>query len=85
MSILSINVALLTPNIHSQGQLCFQGRGNVIKNPFWFIYNLNNGFISLELITLERENTKEAKLFDSNDVSATNGKGLEDGASCISV
>ena len=57
----------------------------VIKNLFWCIYNLNNDFISLELIALERENTKEAKLFDSNDVSNTNGKGLEDGTSCISV
>ena len=42
-------------------------------------------FISLELIIIVRENTKEGKLFDSNDVFETNGKGLEEGTSCISV
>ena len=73
------------PNNHSWGQLCFQGQGDVIKNPFWWISNLNYDFISLELIILERENTKEAKLFDKNDVSKTNGKDLEDGTSCIRV
>ena len=55
-----------------------------MKNPFWYIYNLNNDFISLELITLERESNK-AKIFDNNDVFETNGKGLEDRTSWISV
>ena len=57
----------------------------VIKNLFWCIHNLNNDFISLELITLERENTKEAKIFDSKDVFETNGKGPKVGTSCRSV
>ena len=85
MRILSINVATFNPIIHSQGQLCSQARGNVIKNPFWCIYNLNNDFISLDLITLDRESNKETKLFDSNGISKSNGKGLEDGTSCQSV
>ena len=63
----------------------FQEWGNVIKNLFWCTFNLNNDFISLELITLVRENTKEAKIFDNKDVFETNGKGLEYGASFISV
>ena len=56
-----------------------------MKNLFWCTFNLNNGFISLELITLERENTKETKIFDSKDAFETNGKGLEAKKSCISV
>ena len=33
----------------------------IIKNLFWYIFNLKYDFISLELIILERENTMEAK------------------------
>ena len=65
MKILSINVATFTPNIHSQGWLYFQARGNVIKNPFWYNLNLKYDFISLELIILEREHTMEAKYLDN--------------------
>ena len=55
------------------------------QNPFWRIYNPNYDFISLEIIILERENTKETYLLDNNDAFETNGRGLEDGTSCISV
>ena len=33
----------------------------IIKNLFWCNINLNNEFISLELIILERESTMETK------------------------
>ena len=58
-------------------------KDDYVFKDFWYIYNLNNDFISLELITLERESTKEAKLFDKNNVSKTNGKGLENETSFI--
>ena len=39
----------------------FKGGVMSSKNLFWYIFNLKYDFISLELIILERENTKEAK------------------------
>ena len=68
-----------------EGDFVFKGVVMLSKINFDRIITLKYDFISLELIILERENTKEAKIFDSKDVTETNGKGLEAKTSCTCV